>query len=349
MKPSQSLPLVSICIPTYNGAKYLAETLNCAINQTYPNIEIIITDDQSTDNTLEICNNFAKKDPRIKMFQNKKNLGLVGNWCEVINKTSKNSEWIKYLFQDDLMAPETVGKMLNSALENKVGFVLCDREYIFEKNVSQKTIKSYGLVKKTGDIFVDSRKYSPRETSQLITPYIFNNCIGEPPCTLFNKNNFSTNDFHSDLPQMVDYIFGLSKILESDFYYINEPLVQFRVHNNSQTGKNNTQKEDTPEDIIKYIHIHTYEKLKLCYLILNDSKFVHIKNSIGRKSLVSIMNYLFYSSYYKNKKFKNRITVFYRSSKINTFLFKEMSDSFIYIRYKFAKFQIKNFRKKYNI
>ena len=119
MSEINTTPLVSICIPTYNGAKYVEETIECAINQTYRNIEIIITDDQSTDNTIKICNSFALKDDRIKVFQNKKNLGLLGNWCEVINRTSKESDWIKFLFQDDLMDKTTVEKMVTSAINSQ--------------------------------------------------------------------------------------------------------------------------------------------------------------------------------------------------------------------------------------
>ena len=73
-------PLVSICIPTYNGSSYIEETLECVINQTYSNIEIIITDDSSTDDTALICKRYAKKDQRIKFYQNEINLGLIGNW-----------------------------------------------------------------------------------------------------------------------------------------------------------------------------------------------------------------------------------------------------------------------------
>ena len=134
-------PLVSICIPTYNGAKFIKETLDTAVNQTYTNIEIIITDDNSSDDTVAICKEYAKKDNRIKVFENPKNLGLVGNWCESIEKAS--SKWVKFLFQDDLFESNCVEKMITTALAHNVDFVICNREYFFEKGFDPKIKAKY--------------------------------------------------------------------------------------------------------------------------------------------------------------------------------------------------------------
>tara|TARA_B110000902_G_scaffold87888_1_gene104460 strand:+ start:8879 stop:9934 length:1056 start_codon:yes stop_codon:yes gene_type:complete len=351
MSEINTTPLVSICIPTYNGAKYIEETIECAINQTYQNIEIIISDDQSTDNTLKICNSFALKDDRIKVFQNKHNIGLVGNWCEVINKTSKESEWIKFLFQDDLMNAATVEKMVDCAISSNVDFVLTNRQYFFEKDISNKTKDDYGNVKKTGKIFTESRKYSPAEVSKLITPYIFHNCLGEPPCTLFKKDKFTTTDFPLDMPQMVDYVFNLNKILEGDFYFLNELLVKFRVHNNSQTNKNTSSLKKSTKNILRLVEIHFYEKLKICHLILNNSKFKHINEIMGEDNISCIKQYIFYRSYYKNKGFHTRISNLYRSSNLNSFIFNNCKPSFIFIKYKIANYNLKarNLRIKYDI
>ena len=71
-------PLVSVCIPTYNNADYIEETMRSVLNQTYQNIELIIVDDQSEDGTVQVVKNV--KDPRVKLFINEKNLGMSGNW-----------------------------------------------------------------------------------------------------------------------------------------------------------------------------------------------------------------------------------------------------------------------------
>ena len=88
---SESAPLVSICIPVYNGEKYLAQALESCIGQTYPNVEIIVCDDRSSDNSLEVI--AALSSPLIRIHQNEKNLGLVGNWKKCIEMAK--GEWIK--------------------------------------------------------------------------------------------------------------------------------------------------------------------------------------------------------------------------------------------------------------
>lgn len=65
---------VSIVLPVYNGADHIADSINSIINQTYQNWELIVVNDCSTDNTLEICSELSEKDSRIRVISNEKNL-----------------------------------------------------------------------------------------------------------------------------------------------------------------------------------------------------------------------------------------------------------------------------------
>ena len=71
--------LVSVLIPTYNSAEFIKDCVESIINQTYKNIEIIIVDDTSTDKTFDILKRLAKQDKRIRLFQNRTNLGITNN------------------------------------------------------------------------------------------------------------------------------------------------------------------------------------------------------------------------------------------------------------------------------
>ena len=71
-------PLVSVCIPAYNNAGYIRETIDSILNQTYHNIELVVVDDNSKDNTLDVIR--SVKDSRVKVYHNEENLGMVGNW-----------------------------------------------------------------------------------------------------------------------------------------------------------------------------------------------------------------------------------------------------------------------------
>src|SRR5208282_3377409 len=98
-----------------------------ALAQTYVPLEIVIVDDGSTDDTLKIVRSF--RDSRLRIYENRRNLGIVGNRNESI-KLSKG-DYIKFLFQDDLLYPNCVEKMVQiiEAHEN-VGLVFSSRDIL---------------------------------------------------------------------------------------------------------------------------------------------------------------------------------------------------------------------------
>ena len=97
-------PLVSISVITYNSSKYVIETLDSAKAQTYQNIELIISDDCSTDNTVEICKNWINDNKerfvRTELITVKKNTGISPN-CNRANNAA-NGEWIKEIAGDEI-------------------------------------------------------------------------------------------------------------------------------------------------------------------------------------------------------------------------------------------------------
>ena len=89
-------PLVSVCIPAYNNADTILETIQSVLTQTYQNLESIVVDDRSTDDTYQVVKTFAKQagDDRLHLYQNEKNLGMAGNWnhcMELCKGTLSNS------------------------------------------------------------------------------------------------------------------------------------------------------------------------------------------------------------------------------------------------------------------
>lgn len=113
-------PLVSVCIPTFNREKIIAHTLESAMNQSYKNIEIIISDNCSTDNTFEILKKYSEKDTRIKLFRMKENKGPVENWKNCFVNSS--GKFIKYLWSDDYIDVDFIEKAVNE-FEDDIGFV----------------------------------------------------------------------------------------------------------------------------------------------------------------------------------------------------------------------------------
>lgn len=85
---SENQPLVSIGVPVFNGEKGLARALDSLLGQDYPNLEIIISDNASTDATPEICGEYARKDSRVKYSRSEENHGAIGNFNRVFELSS---------------------------------------------------------------------------------------------------------------------------------------------------------------------------------------------------------------------------------------------------------------------
>jgi glycosyltransferase involved in cell wall biosynthesis len=97
-------PLVSIGVPIYNAEEFLIERINSLVNQTYKNLEIIISDNASSDSSQKICEEFTKKDIRIKYIRQKKNMGAMWNFLYVLKNA--NGKYFTWAAADDLMLPE---------------------------------------------------------------------------------------------------------------------------------------------------------------------------------------------------------------------------------------------------
>lgn len=108
--------LISVAMCTYNGEKYLAEQLDSILNQSYRNLEIIIVDDCSTDNTVSLLNDYASRDDRIRVLQNESNLGFVRNFEKAINACSGNL--VALADQDDIWFPDKLRRLSEDIGDN---------------------------------------------------------------------------------------------------------------------------------------------------------------------------------------------------------------------------------------
>ena len=116
--------LVSIVIPCYNHAKYLGDTVQSALEQTYPNIEIIIINDGSSDNTQDIADALQKKHPEKIQVISQKNSGVSKARNNAIKQAS--GEYILPLDADDLIDKDMIASCLKSMKENNADIVYVD-------------------------------------------------------------------------------------------------------------------------------------------------------------------------------------------------------------------------------
>jgi glycosyltransferase involved in cell wall biosynthesis len=109
-------PTFSFGIPVYNGEKTIRRTVESALAQSYRDIEVIVTDNLSTDSTGEICTRIAQRDPRLRYVRNRENLGQNGNFTEVARLA--RGEFFRWLGDDDWVDQEYVEACLNAFAEN---------------------------------------------------------------------------------------------------------------------------------------------------------------------------------------------------------------------------------------
>lgn len=108
--------LVSIIMPTYNAEKTVVESINSIRAQTYQNWELLVTDDCSTDDTMNILRSFSEIDTRIKIYSNPKNLGAAAARNNSISHS--NGEFIAFLDSDDIWLPEKLEKQISWMIKN---------------------------------------------------------------------------------------------------------------------------------------------------------------------------------------------------------------------------------------
>lgn len=225
-----SYPLVSVCVPTYNGERFIQATLQSILAQDYRPLEVVIGDDHSQDQTLAICEAFqaAVVDPAftIKILSHDR-LGLAGNWnfC-VANSTG---DYLKFLLQDDLLLPDCISDLVGLARKDEeIGLVFCQREIICEDGLEIDQLY--------GHLHRHWQKLRPVQSGLdlLLDPNLLEppfNKIGEPSNVLLRREAIAqVGEFDQSLVQVLDWDMWLRFLAVGKIGYVDRVLVQFRVH-----------------------------------------------------------------------------------------------------------------------
>jgi glycosyltransferase involved in cell wall biosynthesis len=155
-------PLVSIGLPVFNGGNYLRKAIATIRAQTYPDFELIISDNASTDDTWQICTEAAAGDDRIRVIRNERNVGAAANYNSVFRHA--RGKYFKWAAHDDVLAPTYV-ELAVAVLESDEGVVLCSTRTGRINNVDQVT-GAYA-----SDSSWDSADPSRRFRSLVLTPH----------------------------------------------------------------------------------------------------------------------------------------------------------------------------------
>lgn len=229
-------PLVSIIIPTYNRCYYLQQAIDSAVKQTYRNIEVIISDNCSIDDTQEIVESFL--DPRIKYWQHPKNIGMFANQIHAL-KMAKG-KYIASLHDDDLWEPDFLKKLV-PILENNDNFILafCD-QLIIDSEGDIDTVATERYSKAYQRNLLKEGIYKP-----FIELGLINKSIPTAAACIIRRELINWDTIPTEVGGMWDlYLTYLCCISDYGAYYLPQRLTKYREHlytDTMQSGKRDAE------------------------------------------------------------------------------------------------------------
>lgn len=130
-------PFLTVFTPNYNNSKFISETIESILNQTYFNFEYIIIDDYSSDDSWQVIQKYAKKDDRIKIYRNNKNLGIVKTRNKGFSLSSSEAKYFAIIDSDDIALPDRLEVQVHF-LENNLEYGLIGSNIVIINEDSQE-------------------------------------------------------------------------------------------------------------------------------------------------------------------------------------------------------------------
>lgn len=241
-------PWLSVIIPTYNGSKYLASTLNSVVVQQDEQIECVVIDDGSTDNTLKI----------VESYQDKLNITLItkarqGNWVANTNHALSvaNGKYACFLHQDDMWLQGRLQSIKNAiAFYPQASLYLHDAVFIDSKG------KPLGLWQCP---FGKERLIPLEEMKERL---VVQNFIAIPSPIFERQTALEVGTLDSELWYTADWDFWLKLASQGDTYYIPKSLAAFRVHGDSQTIRRSSGIAEFRQQMRSVVGQHLHPKSK---------------------------------------------------------------------------------------
>ena len=253
--------LVSVAMASYNGEKYIAAQLESIINQTYKNIEIIITDDASSDNTVPIIKDFQARYPFIQLFINAVNSGVTKTFEHSFKNCS--GDFIAIADQDDVWELNKIEILLDE---------LGHEDAIYSNSL---------LIDKNGQSLQKEFKSLMHLQSYYNgAPFLMGNCI--PGHTILMKADFAKKITPLPAEMMFDRWISFCAAANNGIKYVDKPLVQYRQHDNNAVGvgksKNKKRRTKKQKFYIKLGELKAFEKAP-------------ISNSLTRQALEQMLKF----------------------------------------------------------
>ncbi|GEM_PF-129441 len=232
---------ISVAMATYNGEKYIYKQLESLLKQTRKAEEIIIVDDNSTDNTACIVRDFIAKNTlhNWSFYINDKNMGFIKNFKNIISKTS--GDIIFLCDQDDIWLPKKIEKLEMLFKENPQALAINSSFNLINEND-----KKYSIAKKNNwsNQNIIHYKIPEKEFTQINFSTIIRDNIS-PGCTMAFKSSMKekiADQVNLEIPH--DWEINLYAAVYDGLYFLNTPLINYRIHNSNTIGLSTENQKD---------------------------------------------------------------------------------------------------------
>ena len=283
--------LVSVVMTSYNHEKYLADAIESVLNQTFSDFELIIVDDASRDNSQEIIREYQQKDRRIRSIFHSENQGISITTNDGFS--AAKGDYIAYVQSDDLWVLNKLEKQLK-VLETNQDLVVWSDAIIIDKQGNS-----------SGRLFTEKyhAECKPKSGNLFSSLSDSNYICGQ---SMILKTEVAQEiQFDPELVYANDYKFMLELARKCDFYFIDEPLVQYRIHGDNSISKNKNNWMRDSYYISRHV-LNNYSKELSRYVIgkCYTKMGVHLHNQghprYARKCFaIAIKNNYTKTSYYK--------------------------------------------------
>lgn len=264
---------ITVGIPVYNGEKFIAKTLDSILNQTYKNLEIIVSDNGSSDKTVEIVREYIKKDRRLKLNQNVENLGYSGNLNKIIELS--DSDYIAIYHADDIYEATIIEEQVKFLQENKeLAGCFTLGKMIDENNnyIKNKFLFTESNIKE--NLIIDLKKY-------IKTLFSYGGSMLICPTSMIKKEVYNMlNGYDERLKYIEDQDMWIRILEKYELGILVKELINYRVHSNQ--GSSYYSNVHRGELSAHLVHIKNYLEKRLD---LKECFTTDLKMSIARDYL----------------------------------------------------------------
>lgn len=219
-------PAISVLVPTYNAESFLSQTLTSILSQTDPDFELIVSDNGSTDGTLEIARRFASQDQRVRLVRNHTNLGLHGNLVSLIHRA--RGQLVKYVMADDLLLPTALQTLRRPLDEDSSIVISTSRRFRIDEHDEVLPDDAHTHMPVTSSGRLEGRAFG----NHLLEMQV--NLIGEPTTAMFRRRDVDPSTMCClrglRYAALVDMVLWIKLLAKGDCYYEIAPQSCYRLH-----------------------------------------------------------------------------------------------------------------------